>query len=291
LLVLACHAPRALEQFARRFDAESVSIHVHLDRKVDLDTYSAGRRWPPNLSFVEDRHEVFWGGFSMIRATEAAATAAMLEPGTSAFALVSDDTLPLRPVPEICSELLERPDRVDVAPSWKNPPYLRRYTEWFFLDSGATAVRPTELAGRSMSDGCLDAIARLARVRRRGKFPLTQVWGGSQWWSFGRETLGAILAELSGNQWLRESFEFAAIPDEQAFHTLYANRAGLTSRSFTSPMFADMAGHPAPAIYRSLEEVPPMPEGKLFLRKVDDASAEAVMAQIAARWEAQSHDA
>lgn len=285
LLVLASQCPRVLEVLAHAFDNDRFRLFVHVDRKVDIDAYCAGRLWPRNLEFLDDRHEVFWGGFSMVRATETLACRALACSDNSVMALVSDDTLPLVHPGRIHAELCARPDRIDVGLSRRNPPFLRRYTEWYFLDSGATGARPADVGQRTFDDRALDAIARMGRLRSRGKYPLPEVWGGSQWWSLGRDALEPILDELRQNQWLRESFEFAAVPDEQAIQTLYALRRGLTSRSFTSPMFSDLSGNPAPAVFDAGTTIPACPDGKLFIRKIADGAADAVMSQIRARWD------
>jgi hypothetical protein len=284
VLVLAQRAPRCLEALARTFDVPGYRTYVHLDRKVEPAAYALDRRWPDNLTFVAERFEVFWGGFNMIRATESLACEALQDPRHTAFALVSDDTLPLLPPDRIRAALGSTADRIDVGLSKRNPPFLRRYTDWFFLDSAATSARPLAVQDRAVEGAALDALGRLTRLRERGKFPVPEVWGGSQWWTLGRETLTAILAELAGNEWLRESFEFSAVPDELAFQTIHANRLGLTARSFTGPMLTDVSREPAPFVFRTLDEPPPIPPGKLFLRKIADDAAAAVIAQLESRW-------
>lgn len=284
LLVLAHGAPQCLELLAQTFEDARFQLYVHVDRKTDLACYAAQRRWPGNLHFLEERLSVHWGGFSMIRATEALLQVALQDPANAVFALLSDDTLPLYPPDRIHQALLSRPDRIDVGLYRRNPPFLQRYTHWYFLDSPATSARPLEVQTRAFDEDALEALERLRRARLRGKYPVPEVWGGSQWWSLGRSTVEPILAELADNIWLRESFEFSAVPDELVFQTLYANRRGLTARSFTSPMLTDMTRVPAPYVFRSLEEVPPLPEGKLFLRKIGDAAAFAFMRQVTSTW-------
>jgi hypothetical protein len=285
LLVLAHCAPAALEALAGVFAVPGFHVYVHLDLKVDRAQYSVGRRWPCNLTFIDDRVDVYWGGFSMIKATEALARAALSDEAHGAFALVSDDTLPLVPPSEIRRQLLARPDRIDVGISRRNPPFLRRYTEWFLMDCGATSARPVDIGLRNVDDTMLESIGRLVRLRARGKYPFPEVWGGSQWWSLGREDLAWALRELSSNVWLRESFEFSAVPDELAFQTIYANRRGLTARSFTSPMLTDMTRNPSPYVFRTADELPPTPEGKLFVRKVADEAAADVLQELQIRWQ------
>jgi hypothetical protein len=283
LLVLAHSAPAVLELLASGFGDDRFRILVHLDRKVDLDGYVRGLTLPASVTFIEERHEIFWGGFSMVRATESLSRAALADPSVGTCMLLSDDSLPLVPPDLVHAELLARPDRIDVSRGWMNPAFESRYTGYFHFDAPATSVRPVEPHRRQVDPPTLAALDRLARLRDRGKFPLPRVWCGSQWWSLGRATLEPILDELAGNEWLRESLEFSAVPDEIAFQSLYANRLGLTTRSHTSPMLTDMTRTPVPFIYRSIDEIPQDPPGKLFVRKIDPAAAGPIMAGLRTR--------
>jgi hypothetical protein len=236
------------------------------------------------VHFLDERLDVFWGGFNMVRATEALARRALADPRNSVFCLISDDTLPLYSPNHIFEEILVQPNRIDVGLSKRNPPFLRRYTEFFYMDSPATSARPREIQNRNLDETTLSAIQRLARLKERGKFPFPEIWSGSQWWSLGREMLEAILGDLSGDPWIRESFEFSAVPDELAFQTLYANRMGLTARSFTSPMLTEATRDPSPFVFHSLEELPAPPAGKLFIRKIANDCAATIMAGIQKNW-------
>lgn len=289
LLVLAHSAPEVLEQLAGAFEDERFRIFVHLDRKVELGDYARSRRWPDSLTFIEERHEIFWGGFSMILATESLARAALADPSVDACALVSDDSLPLVSPDRIHAAISDRPDRIDVSPAWRNPPFESRYREFFHFDSPATSARPLDPPLRRFDSKTLATLERLARLRERGKFPLPKVWNGSQWWSLGRGTLEPMLDELAGNLWFRESLEFSAVSDEITFHSMYGNRLGLTSRSFSSPMLTDMTRQPSPRVYASIGEIPhPTPE-KLFVRKIARAAARPVMEGLMERWEPRRH--
>lgn len=286
LLVLAHSAAAVLERLAGEFLAsgeDHFRILVHLDRKVDLDGYVRGVTLPPSVAFLDERHEIFWGGFSMIRATESLARAALADPSVGTCVLLSDDSLPLVSPDRIHAELCTRPDRVDVSRGWLDPTFESRYTGFFHFDAPAMSARPIEPHLRQVDAATLATLGRLARLQERGKFPLPRVWNGSQWWSLGRATLEPILEEIAGNEWLRESLEFAAVPDEIAFQTLYANRRGLTTRSHEGPMLTDMTRTPVPFVYRSIDEIPRDAPGKLFIRKIDPAAAVPVMEGLRAR--------
>lgn len=284
LLVLACHAPTVLEQLADLFSDERFVLHVHLDLKRDAKDYGVGRVWPRNLHFSPQRFEIYWGGFNMVLATEALATTALLDQTCRAAVLLSDDTLPLCAPAAIHAAILARPDRIDVGLRRRNPPFLRRYEEFFFMDSAATSARYQDVENRVIDERALDALRRLAQLREKGKYPHREVWGGAQWWSLGREALAAAVEELAHNRWLRESFEFSAVPDESVFHTLYANRLGLEARSFTGPMLADFTREPSPYVFSSLADVGVIPEDKLFLRKIAPSAAVSMRAALEQRW-------
>jgi hypothetical protein len=220
----------------------------------------------------------------MVRATEIMARTALREPTCAVCALVSDDTLPVLNPVEVYHALRAEPDRIDVGLRRRNPPFQKRYDEFFFLDAPATSARHQSVGQRTVDVRTLAALHRLEALRVRGKYRHREVWGGSQWWSLGRASLEASLTELRHNTWLRESFEFSAVPDESVFHTLHANRLGLDACSFTSPMLADMNRAPAPFVYTNAAEIPEIPPGKLFLRKIDPAAAVDLRQALQARW-------
>lgn len=148
LLVLAHAAPSVLAVTARIFDDPRFRIYVHLDRKADLDAYCGGHVWPGRLCFIEERYEIFWGGFNMVRATEALARAALADASNAVCCLISDDALPLWPCERVHEALVAVPDRIDLGLSRRNPPFLRRYTDFYFLDSRMTSARWLEVQER-----------------------------------------------------------------------------------------------------------------------------------------------
>lgn len=84
---------------------------------------------------------------------------ALRHPRTAACVLVSDDTLPMLSPARIHAEISARPDRIDVGLAKRNPRFLRRYTDWFFMDSPATSARP--LAVEECGIECVASLARL----------------------------------------------------------------------------------------------------------------------------------
>ena len=287
VLVLAYQAPSVLEQLTRLLNGDRFTVFVHLDGKACIDAYRGNRAWPGNVHFITERLEVYWGGYNMVRATVSLVEHALCDASHHVVALVSDDTLPWLPPGRLHAELLAKPNRIDLGMAWRNPPFLKRYEEYFHFDADATAARPMEVHRRAVSERALAALQRLDQLRRRGKYPLDRLWSGSQWWSFSRSMLGHMLADLHGNPWLRESFEFSAVPDEMVFHTLYARRMGLKWRSVTGPMHTDFSRDPAPFVFTAAEQIADVPDGRLFVRKVADGAAAQVAEGLARSWDAR----
>ena len=68
-LVMAYRGAPVLRHMAGVYAAAGWDLFVHLDRKADLSDYvHALGDARTHCHFVEDRVEVFWGGFSMIYA-------------------------------------------------------------------------------------------------------------------------------------------------------------------------------------------------------------------------------
>ena len=93
----------------------------------------------------------------------------------------------------------------------------------------------------------------------------------STWWGLSGRAIEEILLHYHHNAHMRESFEFACIPEEQYFHTILGNsRCRFVARDFLKD---DFSRNPAPWVFHTAEELRAarmMPF--LFLRKVDMGS-------------------
>jgi hypothetical protein len=284
LLVMACNAPHCLQVLSSELDGEMFDIFVHLDRKVDLSSYMQGQAFSQKIKFIEERYDIYWGGFNMIRATEALAREALSISSIDVLVLISDDTLPLVDSTILQREIIAQPNRIDLGLSRKNPPFLQRYTHWYLFDSNPTSARSLEPHNRFFDSEAMDKFHRFERARERGKYVFSEIWGGAQWWILHRMTVEPVLFELASNNWIRESFEFSAVPDELAIHTIYATQQKFTHRSFTGPMFTDVMRQPSPFVFGKHDDVPHRPDGKLFIRKIRDEHASDFMGKIRESW-------
>lgn len=289
-LVLGNSCPRVFAEMARLLDRHpDFCLYLHLDSRVDSEAYlKPAAALLDRVNLVTPRYPVFWGGFNMIKATEALAKSALRDVNNQIFCLLSDDSLPLYPPPILKNLLRNLPNRIDLSLASRNPIFHRRYTEYYCFDSAATTPRYQAIESRSISHELSSSIMRLEGLRGKGKYPFSAIWSGSQWWSFDRFNLQSVLDSLSSDQWIRESFEFSAVPDEMTFHTLYARSSHFEIRSHTGPMQADFTKEPSPFVYSSIEQLFPVRTDKLFFRKVSDQCASLIICQLHQWWNARA---
>lgn len=264
--------PDGIARLAHYFGAMQARLFVHIDAKVPLEPYGpvAGL---PNVSFVQNRHAVFWGGFSMVRAIVAGIEAAIGHGSYDRFALISEDSVPLTG-PGALGERLSGPGEWIVLRNNLPDRVQKRYNQFYYFDSAATNPRGFAAEERGFTAAALDGIARMQALMEEGKAPLASLYHGGMWWALSAQAISVILERHRTARHFRESFEFSAIPDEQYFHTILGE-AGL-GQPAAPFMHADFDRIPKPYVFRTRAEIEAVRERSkcLFLRKADVGSAE-----------------
>lgn len=104
---IICHKYTAVLREAVSLLAESNDIYLHVDAKSEIEAFEPLRGM---VRFVEPRVNVTWGGYSQIEAYLRAFEATKAKE-YGYVALISGDTLPLRPVAEIKKYLADNQGR------------------------------------------------------------------------------------------------------------------------------------------------------------------------------------
>jgi Core-2/I-Branching enzyme len=282
-LVMAYRGAPVLRHMASVYTAAGWDVFVHLDRKAELSDYlHALGDARAHCRFVEDRVEVFWGGFSMIQAELKLIHAARQVAAYDRYVLISDDAIPIRPAADLQALYQTDTDFIELNRQPEGSEYHRRYADFFFLDHPATAVRrPGYLLLAKLDDRFFAKTAEIAALQQRGKKAIEVYWG-SQFWSLTAKTVELVEAAIADDEHLVRSFEFAAIPDELLFQSVIGNSQA--DRSIRGgPVYADWYINPGPRTYARMEELPYdfLPH-HAFLRKVAP-SAERFISAVAAR--------
>ena len=223
-LVMAYRGAPVLRHMASVYTAAGWDVFVHLDRKAELSDYlHALGDARAHCRFVEDRVEVFWGGFSMIQAELKLIHAARQVAAYDRYVLISDDAIPIRPAADLQALYQTDTDFIELNRQPEGSEYHRRYADFFFLDHPATAVRrPGYLLLAKLDDRFFAKTAEIAALQQRGKKAIEVYWG-SQFWSLTAKTVELVEAAIADDEHLVRSFEFAAIPDELLFQSVIGN--------------------------------------------------------------------
>jgi len=198
---------------------------IHIDRKADRAPFETaiGAR----ATFVDDRVEVHWGGWSQVQATLNLMRRALRDaPDLTHLALLSGADYPLSS-PETLLDYLRKSgqEHIDTAPF----PSIELKKPWSriskrFVEGGdrggsvkARAIRLLNRAFRLLPDRAVD----------RRLDGLTLHTGGS-WWVMSADAARAVLDLVDSGHPSLALFRSARCPDEMFFQTLLCS--GLTGR-------------------------------------------------------------
>ncbi len=286
-LVLASHAPAVLAVTSRVLVSAAWRMFVHLDRKSDGSAYrEALGEAAAGCEFVPDPVEVFWGGFSMIRAMLKLLETARERGEFDRFVLISDDSIPVR-TPESLAELFDPAvEYIDLIRQEPGTEFYERYREFFFLDHAVSSVRTRKPRLFSpIDDAFLQKIGELQDLKRAGKKALDIYWG-SQFWALTRSSIERVLMTIKSDSHLLKSFEFSAIPDELLIQSVVGGfRSSILVEP--SPMYVDWDISPGPRVFRDVEDFPyDLMPYHAFIRKIEPS--EGLFLRNLSRWIASS---
>jgi hypothetical protein len=279
---------RGVELLAHYFAQADADIWVHVDAATDAAGYRALVERTANLRLAAPRRRCWWGGFNGALAVLATAETAQRGKAYDRFIYLTEDSVPLRRLDDLLVRLaqnveyielscvdspgadLETPELRDLAARLRS-----RYNGFYCWDCDAMNPRVFDYRNWIVTPELEEQVARLARLRARGKVPLRQLWHGSAYWALSPRAMEELLTRHRCDSDLRESFEFSSIPEEQYYHTILANSPRPLD---TAPfMLTDFSRDPKPFVFRHAAELAALqPEPHLFARKIDFRSKSVV---------------
>lgn len=212
-LILAHHAFGLLQLLVETLDDPRNDIYIHVDRKVkempSLKTSQAG------LVMLENRVDVRWGDYSMVRAEEALFREAAGRGPYEYYHLLSGVDLPLKSQSYIHRFFEEHKgyEFIGYTQEVPTPDVTERMCRWYLFPGKFRGYNVPEYYLR---EGFL-RLQRIAGIKRNRK---TDFKKGPQWVSV---TEGMAQWFLSHSGWIRKTFRHTYIPDESVFQTLCWN--------------------------------------------------------------------
>ena len=243
--------------------ADWADFYLHIDAKSDISPYVETAAKHANIRFAEQRFPIFWGGFNTIRACAAVIEQALRAKNYDRIAFITEDTIPLIGRSEFQNCMCEPTEWIQTYPT-ANEEWVARYKGFYFFDSLPTNPRHVDPLDRLWTPEALASLKRLEALQQRGKAKIDRMFGGGTWWCLTRQQIDKFLLHYRTNDHVRESFEFAAIPEEQYIHTVLGPLP--ENRIF---VHTDWSRDPRPYAFQSVEEINAVDaRGAPMLRKV-----------------------
>ena len=230
-LILAHQYPNQLYKLVTALNSPSSFFYIHVDKKNQefMDAPEVLRlKAMPNVTFVE-RIEVYWGGFSQVRATLILLKAAMENPAIGYFHLLSGVDYPLKSTADIFSFFQQKDqDYLTYVPGEEC--YRYWVDRYYFYDSQYIDARKENKRFFQKIVGsllillqriCAFAVMKL-HWRIRKPIPL-DYYHGSNWFSLTRSSVEYVLSYLRQNPWILKRFEYTAVSDESFFIMILMN--------------------------------------------------------------------
>lgn len=284
-LLLAHDNPSHLLRLTQALRSPDNHCFVHVDAKTPLEPFAMVLA-QPDVTAVQDRVRVRWGGFSLLRATLDLLTLAYHDDREfDYYVLLSGSDYPIRSNDyikdffasgdvEAYIDAFEMPSEEFGKPLWR----LTRYQ--FEVDHASYNV------GHRVLKQVNKALRRFGPERDFGKhFDGRKPYGGSTWWSLSATAAGVVLETAEESAGFLKFYEHTSVPDEMFYQTVLMNSPLRDSVVLTGTYCVWQPGRASPEILKSehideleamiAEEGDPAPGDHrwLFARKFRDDSA------------------
>lgn len=260
--ILASMAPSILEETIGHWPSHLCNVYVHVDSKFSLDDFAFVQD-TPTVKLLTKRHNVMWGGFSMVEAEIALMEAAQAD-GFEYFLLISDDTVPLVTAEYIIG-CLPSPEVWKSIGTTDEPHITGRYENFYCADISVSNPRTRTLEYRTQD---IDMLLDLHRAMKAGKFPLSGLFWNANWKALPYDDVLFILQAFADEGPLFSSFKFSMNADEHYIPTILGQRPAGAHR-VEKFIWTDFTKEPKPYVLNELSDFDePRAQGYWFVRKV-----------------------
>ena len=247
-LALVHKDPAQVARLVRVLGREGDEVFIHVDRLSDIadfERHLASTRGS-SVHLLAERYSIAWGGWSMIRATNALIEAAVRRCGFDYFYLLSGQCFPIRPVSWLKSMLAEGKEYIKCLPMPQPSKPMSR------LERRVVKVKTPELRDRGRR--LAEMLLNLVPVRNfQATFGLAP-HAGSQWWCLSSEAIEHVRAYRQARPAYDRFMKWTDTPDEMYYQTLVANgpRRERIATSLTGAIWIEGRHHPEVLTRRDL---------------------------------------
>lgn len=274
VVVLAHTHPQQLERLVRRLRPTVDDVVIHVNRVAE-DVYQDSRRRladDAHVHFVEQRHRVRWGQYSVVEASLAGLRHLRTLGRYDRVLLMSGQDYPVRPLPEIRAFFEDRPHQQLMELFRLDQP------NWFETQAGPYA--PMRRIGR---------YHLFFRSRLHVDLPLPRhlpadlvPHGGSFWWSLTGDCVEHVLDTVDRNPALERYFRHTFLADETFYQTIVGSSPFADALDQDFRRYVDWTNpNPTPPRVLEMEDYDKVVASTaLFARKMDPVRSAEVLDRI-----------
>lgn len=219
-LILASDQPAQLARLVRALSGPAAHFFIHVDRRADASAFVRLVPPSPHVQYAPGPHRVrvYWGGYSMVRAT-----LALMRLATTGgipfhrYCLLSNADYPIKSRAEIEERLSSPLEFIRIQSRFGTPEaaaHARNISRFHFADN---PILNPKVGRHGRAIRFVDRwIGRLPRRAYEG-IPL---YHGSQWWALTDGCVRYILRFASDNPGFRRFMARTLVPDEIFFHSI-----------------------------------------------------------------------
>lgn len=255
--------PEQLARLCERLKHESVDIYVHIDLKCDINPF---RKLISQVTFVDNRIDVRWGGFSQIEAT--LNSLKQIQASTTEYdyvLFISGQDYPIVSINRIVDQIEHNRGKGYIfgrplTDSGEDQSTHRRYRNYYFSFSN----RLVSLA--------VNRLIRLSQLVKR-KYPFPIVYKGSQWWCLTGRCVDYILDFCANNHDFVHFHRHTHGCDEFFFQNIVANSSFAEAELREEKdhhVYMDWSQHKSnPKTFTTMDYEKIISSDKWFARKLD----------------------
>ncbi|GGC05566.1 beta-1,6-N-acetylglucosaminyltransferase [Dyadobacter sediminis] len=271
-------AHKNLAQVDRLIDnlmGESTYVYIHIDKRVpaiEIKKYRFASS--DRVKVIRNRIAIYWGGFSMVRATLNLMKAASSKEREGYYILLSGQDFPLRSNENIYSFFQENQGS-EFMNFWKMP-----YKGW--VNGGLDRIKYYWFVDKiGMYNSNLFCRFQQENNMERAYFKDYPPYGGSQWWCLTLHCIRYMLDFIERHPVVCDFFETTLIPDESFFSTILLNSpfsGNVVNDNLRYIVFE--GGKPHPNLLGITDFSRIIDSEKLWARKFDINHDQSVLTQI-----------
>ena len=236
--MLAYDDPNHLYRLITKLN-DRADFFIHIDKKTEIKPFTDLLGNHPNVTFIENRVKVYWGGFSIVQAElNLVDTALNKQVPYLRYVLLSGSDYPIKPTKAI-HQFFEKNQEVEYIRAINLDQLDNKELFGFHVDLWQKHDYPW--INRSTTKSFKVFRAVINRVLRNFKLPKSirhhkfDLYHGSQWWALTDGCLRELMATYHENERDYLNFKIGFASDEKFFHTLFFNSSYANKNQVNGP--------------------------------------------------------